>query len=834
MKRNRKEDKKEKKTKKKSMPKNILNLLPVRIYDDTVDAFLNKNGRYMDLIKIIPRDLENISDDELNIEIMNMIKIFKTVGIDLKFISINFPLNTKQQRESLYEYKERASDLIRIKWIERQIEELNRADKGILTREFYILIYGESKDQFIKNKELVTKYTCSGFIRTAEFIGKEQKIHILNKISNMNTEENLFEELNLQPDLVEMGDEKVDIDLIEKLQPRGGISFSNPSYIRFGDGYIRCLRVYTLPTYINEFWLMSLFNIPNCICTFDVSSKDMAEVKKNINKSITEEQARASVAKNYEEAYNANKRKEELESLFDNVSRLGEVIKLCDFRIFIKSLTLEELEEQTETIFKNLEADGYKTSIMLNEQKSEWLSIFEPFSEYHKRPFTMRGLVLTSEQLAEGYPFNYSELIDKNGVLLGFSKTGGVILYDQFTKTAKRKHYNAVVCGDMGSGKSTHLKKMFKHNASLGNYVRTFDISGEFSDITEEFGGKIIKCNGSEGMLNPLEILRAGDDDYISYSNHISKLLAFFRCIIPSMSDELEQELSNQLQALYTIFELNPDDNREITGLAADKYPTLTNFKVYLERSIEGLKNMDKESETDVETNLYIDKARNLNNLLGAVENLVNNYGKLFDGYSTIDDISREKIVTFDISSIKDLGTIFTAQMQNLVSLCWDNAVANGKSMKNLWDEHKEETMDQDITKFLVLIDESHRWVNTSMPLILDMITRYMREARKYFAGIVLASQSVRDFIPQATDKDLERIRALFEFSQYKFMFKQSSSAQEHIQTIFGAEMTSTQVSKIPYLEVGETIMSISGDRTIEFKEWLSKEYEERLFAGGR
>ena len=32
----------------------------------------------------------------------------------------------------------------------------------------------------------------------------------------------------------------------------------------------------------------------------------------------------------------------------------------------------------------------------------------------------------------------------------------------------------------MGSGKSTLLKKRFKANASIGNYIRCFDVSGEF------------------------------------------------------------------------------------------------------------------------------------------------------------------------------------------------------------------------------------------------------------------------------------------------------------------------------------------------------------------
>ena len=121
----------------------------------------------------------------------------------------------------------------------------------------------------------------------------------------------------------------------------------------------------------------------------------------------------------------------------------------------------------------------------------------------------------------------------------------------------------------MGSGKSTLLKKLFKQNASIGNYIRCFDVSGEFSALTLEFGGKIIRCSGSDGMLNPLEILRSGEDDYASYARHISKLQAFFRCINPSMSDQLLQELANYLREFYAGFDLVPADGSSVTGRAA-------------------------------------------------------------------------------------------------------------------------------------------------------------------------------------------------------------------------------------------------------------------------
>ena len=150
-----------------------------------------------------------------------------------------------------------------------------------------------------------------------------------------------------------------------------------------------------------------------------------------------------------------------------------------------------------------------------------------------------------------------------------------------------------------------------------------------------------------------------------------------------------------------------------------------------------------------------------------------------------------------------------------------------------MW-ENKEIEL-EDVTCFLILIDESHRWVNTKMVQILELLIQYLREARKFFAGITFASQSVRDFAPQgASDPHIDKIRVLFELTQYKFMFKQDSSTLPLINDVFGSTLSFSQVERIPFLGMGDTILSISGDRSLEFKVYLNKQYEESIFSGGR
>ena len=286
-----KKDKEEKEKRKKEGKKkdirSCLDIIPIREYDDSLETFKLENGRYMDIRKIIPKDLGNMSEDEKQIERMNLNKVFKTVEIDMKFVSMNFPLNTNKQKSVLLEYREKARDEVRIKWIDRQIRELELCDSNINTRNFYLFFFADNEKEFIKNKELLEKYTAAGTVRLTTEITKNEKIQIVTKFNNMNTTIDLMDEAMKEDDkyIVERKENEdiLDENLFTVIQPKGGITFKEPSYITAGDGYIRCLHIYELPNTINFYWIAKLFSVPSSICVFDVSSKDMNEVKKNIN-----------------------------------------------------------------------------------------------------------------------------------------------------------------------------------------------------------------------------------------------------------------------------------------------------------------------------------------------------------------------------------------------------------------------------------------------------------------------------------------------------------------------------------------------------------------------
>lgn len=631
-------------------------------------------------------------------------------------------------------------------------------------------------------------------------------------------------------------EETYDPYLLEQIQPSGGITFQDTRYVETGTGYETCIHVYDFPQKLDDFWMAKVCNINNTVVTVDISTDNVMEVQKNINRSMKEQQYRYMEAQNFQEKYDAKQRFQEMERLYEEISSLGEVIKLLHIRIFVADHSYRRLEEKVKNILAKLESNGFRAAIFLNESKTEWESMYRPYKEQQSEDlFFIYGQPLTSNALAAGNPFHFSSLQDPCGDFLGKTPCGGNVLFDEFHKSETRLSYNSLAIGTMGSGKSSLLKKRHKTNAIKGNYVRIFDISGEFTRLTKTLGGKVLKLDGTNGILNPLEILKAEEGEEISFTRHISKVSTIYKFLTEGSADTEEIiEFEELLRELYKTFGMELIGGKvksQVTGLPANRYPTVSDLLAYIEGKMEEILRRSKEYEA-VELDLVKHRMAIIDKIRRVLLNITNTYGSLFDGHTSIDNILDEQIVAFDLSTIKELkDSVFDAQIFNMISLCWDNCVTNGKLMM---ERLREGTIDlEDVTKFLMIIDESHRWINAKKRYALELITIYLRESRKYFGGIMLASQSIRDFVPKESDeKGIADLKKIFELTQYKFLFHQEANCLPLLNEIFESTLTQSQRNKIPKLEVGENIFCIASDRTLEFKVHLTKE-EERIFEGG-
>lgn len=629
-------------------------------------------------------------------------------------------------------------------------------------------------------------------------------------------------------------DSKVQVDqrFFSQVCPQGGLSFRDEKYIKTGDGYEACIYVYQYPTGVPENWLATLMNVRNAVITVDISNEDMNKVRQYVNKSVKEHRSRLNASKQATESQDSSSRISEMQNLYYAISEMGEIVKLICVRIFVCGRTLQEVDKVVEDTLVSLEANGYKAFVNLNESEADWLSMYRTYKEQQLTPYKRYGQVMTTETLAGGNPFHFTSLSDNYGSYFGWTETRGTVLLDWFQHTSSRTSYNGTIVGDMGSGKSTFLKKLMKDRAVRGDYIRVFDVADEYDTLTESLGGSTISLDGSGGVLNALEVLQTAEEDELCWAQHVTKLTTMYRLLSPSSDDKEVHAFESLLREFYLELGFFDADDQEtilkMTGLPPEEYPTWSDFLQFIEGIIEEAHDQDdyvKNSLKKSEIGYY-------NNVRIVLQNLVMNYGYMFNGYTSIPDILNTQIVRFDIKNLKNMATeIFDAQVFLAQHLWWDNCVRIGAREKALVEQN--EKSEEEVIHFLGIIDEAHNMINANKTVTLKQVLVFCREARKYFGGLVFASQSIRDFVPEGASGDsVEDIKRLFELCQYKFIMRQDANSSSLLNNVFGGQVTESEINDIPHLVQGEAILSIQGDRNIRFHVFVTDE-ELARFKGG-
>ncbi|MEH7148562.1 VirB4 family type IV secretion system protein [Priestia megaterium] len=617
---------------------------------------------------------------------------------------------------------------------------------------------------------------------------------------------------------------------VAQIQPQGGVSFKE-NLVRNGDGYSTCIHIYEYPTNVNDFWLEPIMNMPNAITTLDVVSDERKQVVEAINKNMSEQNARHVNAKENIDRMDAQEQYLDMKELYRQVTN-GEVIKRIHLRIYIAEKTIPDLEKRLKEVIHHLETHNFRGSIFLNEQEYEWESLVTHFDIQKKYPNKRKGKEIPALALAGGFPFHFTHLDDPYGTYQGTTRTGGSVIFDLFHKDQQRKSYNAVLMGLMGAGKSTFLKKVTTDNAIKGYKIRGFDIVGEFESLVRELGGKQIALDGSEGQINPLQVFKTHEHEINSFTQHLSKLTVFYRFIAPEAKDDELKEYEKLLRKLYIQKQLWNDEkgaSNHITGLSPEAYPTFSEF-LHLIR---------KELYADEETrehhpNLGEYRKRRLELIELNIENLVETYAHLFDGISTIEDFNDEQVVFFSIRHLSKLkDEIAQAQLFNVMSLLWDGMLQNGEPQLAAYT--KGTLSFEDAIRYLIVIDEAHHIVNTKKgnEHALDFLTEFSREARKYFAGLIYASHLISDFVPDGSEQTaIEKIKKLFDLTQYKFIMQQDDNNLDTIQRVFKTGITDSELAEIPKLPIGDVLLCIKSVKNILFHIEIDEE-EKVLYGGG-
>lgn len=615
--------------------------------------------------------------------------------------------------------------------------------------------------------------------------------------------------------------EKKDSEFLKYISSKGGIVFKD-RYIKKGDGYEASIIVYGFPKRNNDFWLSNLLTSSESIVTFDITNANKKDLLYNLNQALSEHESRYIRDKKVTNTRTAQNKYLELTELYDEIYD-GEIVKELLVRLYISARTIPELENKISENLIELESAGFKATLHQNLLEDDFKALSRPLSQQKdKATIPLFTKEITSSSLAGGIHTHYTKLHDPKGCYYGHSLfSDGEVVFDPFHSDRNRKFYNSIVLGKMGSGKSTLLKKMALSEIAKGSKVRIFDASGEFYNLAEDFEGLYISLDGRDNRINPLQVYATSveidksqeDNDRISYQNHMAKLEVFFNYLLPDLTSPERAELTGFLHDYYKFRGLITEDKYEgVCDHDPARYGTLSDFIRFLSSS--------REVE---ETELKKERAESLKLNIGKI---LINYKNIFDGISSF-NISDNDLVVFNVKGIANLPKeINEAILFNVLNTLWNEMLTNvhfGSSINIAEEESKS---------YLLVIDESHRLINSASPdSTIRFYENFMREARKYQSGIVLASHLLDDFGASASSK----MNKLFQLTQYKFIFKQDISSKKTFEEVFSKELRSADIEMLPVLEVGECIMSISGYTNIAFKVSLGFEEERKyLVTGGK
>lgn len=623
---------------------------------------------------------------------------------------------------------------------------------------------------------------------------------------------------------------KYEPDLLEYIQPQGGIKFSI-DYARTGTGYETCIQIYQFPTYIYSHWLSDICYFEGAITTIDIHTENEEDALQNISKSMKEYRGRSGSEKNDTGVSDAVNAYSDLSRLYESVKRMSRTLKSVIVRIYFSAKTKAELEKRQAEILNKL--DEYKGSIMLNEQKYEYQAMFLPYKKQQELPNARLGIPILDEAIAAGDPFHFASLSDPNGLYLGSTSCGGSVMFNPFFKSSVRTYYNTLILGNMGSGKSTLLKKLSYHSFLLGDYVRLFDVVGELRYMADVCGWTTINLDGTDGIYNMFQILKVDEDEGICWSRHTAKLALIYEILSQEHNPQEIISFNKCVKNMYNRIGILPDEIKyddKITGYSPEEYPTMSDFISHIELEMEEI--MRKKPDTKAEEKLLVDEVVRLSNIKRVFVDVRDNYGKMLDGHTSIDNIMDTQGVVFNIKNIASLPAhIANTILYETLSMCWDNCTRNGLIMKQLYEEGKIGI--DEVVHFLITFDEAHKIMNTRFPVALQQLTDMQREMRKVFGGLCLATQSISECISEGSSEDSVRlIKDLFSFSNYKFIGKQDESLKQTLKNAFGSALNDNEYNRIPVLGQGNFILSIQGDRNIEFKVYASDD-ELNMFRGG-
>ncbi|RPF43383.1 uncharacterized protein DUF87 [Hydrogenoanaerobacterium saccharovorans] len=580
-----------------------------------------------------------------------------------------------------------------------------------------------------------------------------------------------------------------DNTLINLITPVG-LTFQKDS-VTVGEIKGSIYGAYKYPQKVGYGWIADIASEKNAITTITYYPDDsLLEGLSDSVKKYKEKAANAKTALEYSRATRAAECANEMVTKIDsNNESIGQI------SILTMPLCTKENEEAIQAVDRSVKSAYMRNFIKLHKMSREQEQAYKAMSPYYANQpqiDTMLKRIMPLSTVVGGFPFASSGFVDDNGYYWGLNSEKGLMALDAWCRGGDRTNSNFAVLGKSGTGKSTFIKHLIEIEYMRGTRILIIDPEGEYAKITTMLGGQVLNATGGKGARsNPLEFKAApklnkddikDDDDKKAdlYKDsigalalHLKTLEVFYRLYKPSLTDAQSDLLKQVLIELYLKFGITW--NTDVTKLKSTDYPIQSDLLELLKEKAKD-KASPYKSDYDQLVLYFTDIAQGGDSFI-------------WNGHSTIN--SNSNVICFDTNELQNVSpNIKGAQYYNLTTWCWNEMTKNPNE------------------RVLLICDEAHLMIDKRVPEALYFLKSASKRCRKFTSGIVVASQSVVDFL---ADEIKAAGQALLDQPCYKVLF--GTDGQNLTETANLFNLTNPQIELLEKQEIGVGITIVGKNK---------------------
>ena len=170
------------KEKAKQVSSKVTDLLP---FLDITNTYILQKDEVLDIIEIEGKDILSLTPNELERDINIFHTFYKTVKIDIKLVSMNFPVNAQKQKDYIdYKISKTDNEIYKV-FLKDKKNELEYLEKNRTNKEYYLFLFAPNIE-ILKSVKNTVNRTISNALTTKNLPIEKKKL-ILYKLNNKNS-----------------------------------------------------------------------------------------------------------------------------------------------------------------------------------------------------------------------------------------------------------------------------------------------------------------------------------------------------------------------------------------------------------------------------------------------------------------------------------------------------------------------------------------------------------------------------------------------------------------------------------------------------------------------